>query len=160
MKRNSERKKAASGSERAAFLFVRMAAVAIATLLLAAGAMKAQRPAGPMDGTWFNVDPATRGLTSIQIQGNVLHPYGSCHPQACDWGAIKAKGFANDVNSGGFTALRAKANQGFATKEIVATLEPDGRLRVEVFTHFTDDSKRPDYRAVDYFARGREQYRH
>lgn len=147
---------AAHWLQSAAHLF--LCSIAAAAMLAAVGAFGAERPANLMDGVWMNADPASRGLVMIEVAGNKIHPYGKCHPQACDWGVLKAKLFAASVDTNAPAALRAKATPGFATEELMVTLEPDGRLRVEVFTHFTDGSGRADYRAVDYFVRGRQPY--
>ena len=55
-------------------------------------------PPNPRDfaGQWKNVDPATRGLTRVEIrvQGRDsigVHPWGKCHPQDCDWGESDAR---------------------------------------------------------------------
>ena len=111
-----------------------------------------------MNGTWFNVDAKTRGLVQIEIKGNKIHPYGACHPDPCDWGVLKAKSFAQTVDSGLAVALLAKQNTGFSHVEITLSLERDGRLRAEVFTHFTDGSGRADYRSINYFMRRRQAY--
>jgi hypothetical protein len=55
-------------------------------------------------------------------------------------------------------ALLAKQNTSFSHAEITLSLERDGRLRAEVFTHFTDKSGRADYRTVNYFTRRRPAY--
>lgn len=125
---------------------------------------KAAAQSGPQwmtdfDGTWFNVDPATRGLVEIVIHGAKIHPYGACHPDPCDWGVIKTKSFGPNVNSSAPAALLAKQTTSFSKVEMTLSLELDGRLRAEWFTHFTDGSGRADYRSVNYFARGRMPYR-
>jgi len=107
-------------------------------------------PSG-LDGDWRNVDPKTRSIVEIIIEGNVIHPYGACHPNACDMGMISAQSFASNVQSSDISKLVAKKNQGFNRIEISLSLEPDGRLRAEKLTHFTDQSGRADYSTVDYF---------
>jgi hypothetical protein len=123
----------------------------------------ANQPQGPtiasdLNGVWINVNPKTRGLVRIEIQNKKIHPYGACHPDPCDWGVLKVKGFASTVDSGVAVALTAKQTTSFSHSEITLSLEHDGRLRAEVFTHFTDNSGRADYRSVDYFERVRPAY--
>jgi hypothetical protein len=123
-------------------------------------AMSAQQPAAAnnMNGIWTNVDANTRGLVRIQINGNKIHPYGACHPDLCDWGVLKAKSFAASVDSDAPAALLAKHDTGLIRSEITISLEAYGRLRVEVFTHFSDNSGRADYRTVNFFARNAAAY--
>jgi hypothetical protein len=110
------------------------------------------RPSG-LDGDWRNVDPNTRSIVEIIIAGKDIHPYGACRPNACDMGVITAESFASSTQSSDISKLVAKKNQGFSQIEISLSLEPDGRLRAEKFTHFTDGSGRADYSSVDYFNR-------
>jgi hypothetical protein len=132
--------------------------MAILLPVCGAPAAPAQAASNDMNGTWFNVDTHTRGLVQIEIRDNKIHPYGACHPDPCDWGKLKAKSFAQNVDSGLAVALMAKQNTGFSHVEITLSLERGGRLRAEVFTHFTDGSGRADYRSVDYFTRRRPAY--
>jgi len=118
----------------------------------------AQAGAVSLDGDWLNVDPNTRGIVEIVITGRKVHPFGACHPAACDQGVIKAKSFASSVDSSDIRRLVAKENTGFSQVEITLSLEADGSLRADRFTHFTDESGRADYSAVDYFKRGRRPY--
>jgi hypothetical protein len=111
-----------------------------------------------MNGLWVNVDPNTRGLVRIEIHDRRIHPYGACHPDLCDWGVLKARSFAAGVDSSPATAMLARQATSFSRSEISLSLEAHGRLRVEVFTHFTDQSGRADYRSVDYFAHNRAPY--
>ncbi len=125
-----------------------------------APAAPAQAPAVTvsLDGTWVNVDAKTRGLVQIDIHDKKIHPYGRCHPNPCDWGELKAKSFASSVESTFPAALTAKYTTNFCRSEITLSLEADGRMRAEVFTHFTDASGRSDYRFVDYLKRIRPAY--
>jgi len=142
------------------FAFVATTSMAILLPVCGAPAASAQAPAvsNDMNGTWINVDPATRNLVRIEIKGNKIHPYGACHPDPCDWGTLKAKSFAQNVDSGSAVALVAKQSISFKRFEITLSLERDGRLRAEVFTHFTDGSGRADYRSVDILTRSRPAY--
>lgn len=122
-------------------------------------AAAAQQPAaGSLNGVWVNVDPHTRGLVRVAINGNRIHPYGACQPDPCDWGVLKAKSFSGSVDSSNQTALEAKQTTSFSRVNLTLSLEPDGRLRVEAFTHFTDNSGRADYHSENFFVRGRAPY--
>jgi hypothetical protein len=141
---------------------VLISTIAVAAMLTvcSASAAAAQAPAvvGNMDGTWVNVNPKSRGPVRIEIQDKKIHPYGACHPDPCDWGVLKAKPFAASVDSPFAAALLAKYSTSFSRAEITLSLERDGRLRAEIFTHFTDGSGRADYRSIDYFTRVRPAY--
>lgn len=146
-------------------IFLRLALIATtsAAIILpvcGAPAAPAQAPAviGSMNGTWVNVDPKTRGLVRIEIRDKKIHPYGACHPDPCDWGVLKAKVFAASVDSDSAVALLAKQSTSSQRSEITLSLERNGKLRAEIFTHFTDGSGRADYRSIDYFTRIRPAY--
>lgn len=142
------------------FTLVTTTPIAIFLPVCGAPAAPAQSPVvtNDLNGTWFNVDAKTRGLVQIEIHDKKIHPYGACHPDPCDWGTLKAKSFAQTVDSGSAVALVAKQNISFKRVEMTLSLERDGRLRAEVFTHFTDGSGRADYRSVDYFTHFRPAY--
>ncbi len=141
---------------------ISVAAMAIAFGCFTSAALRAQDSpivaVSRIDGDWLNVDPNTRGIVKILIDGKKIHLYGACHPTACDWGAIKARSFASKDQSPDAVRLVAKKNNNFDQVEITLSLESDGRLRADVFTHFTDGSGRADYSTVNYFAQGRRPY--
>ena len=150
-----------------ASVVLRAALASAATAALALGCFSAaparaqqspQAGAGNLDGDWLNVDPNTRGIVEIVIAGRKVHPFGACHPAACDQGVIKARSFASSVDSSDIRRLVAKEHTGFSQVEITLSLEADGRLRADRLTHFTDGSGRADYSAVDHFQRGRRPY--
>jgi len=109
--------------------------------------------AATLNGDWTNVDPQATGVVRITVEGKKVHPYGACHPVACSWGDLKAQVFSSEVRN--LDAFSILASQDLTFKHVVLTisLEPDGRLRVQTFTHFTDLSKRRDYSEVDYMTR-------
>ena len=146
-------------------LHVMLTSISIAAIVLgsfSAASLRAQQSpqagASALDGDWLNVDPNTRGIVEIIIAGRKVHPFGACHPTPCDQGVINAKSFASSVDASDIIRLVAKQNTGFSHVEITLLLEPDGRLRADRFTHFTDGSGRADYSALDYFKRGRRPY--
>jgi hypothetical protein len=102
-------------------------------------------------GDWKNIDPTTRELRRIVVDRTSIHPYGSCSPTACDWGRIRMQSFASQVEAQDTTALLAIFDDRVARRVITQMLEADGRLKVQIFTHFTDGSKRSDYEETDYF---------
>ena len=137
-----------------------MTAIVCLVAVPGAPAIPAQDSPPPPDinGNWFNPDPHTRGLVKIEIKGRAIHPYGTCSPSPCDWGVMEAKPFSAGVDSQETSALLARRKTDIEEDEIILSLEPDGRLRVEVLTQFTDRSSRTDFRIVDCFVRGRVPY--
>jgi len=131
---------------------------AVFALLL--GTASAQNAATSLDGAWVNADPGTHGLSRIEIEENTVHPYGACHPTACDWGLLPARTFARSVNGGPPVALMVEVDNHFALAKIVVVLESSDRLRVEVLNHFTDGSTRADYFSLNYFVRERAPTQH
>ena len=103
---------------------------------------------GNFSGTWKNVDSKTRGVTTLIIttKGNTasVHAWGSCTPVNCDWGTVKAK--AVPANQ-----LKAFFKNNFSERIMILTLTGRNLLKAEVKTHFTDNSGRKDYTAVNQF---------
>jgi len=110
---------------------------------------------GPLDGHWTNIASETVNLARIEIHGTEIHLFGDCRPTPCDWGVEEARGYASSVRSSDITALYFHRVTNFNEVEIAISLERDGLLRVQTFTHFTDSSRRADYSMVDFFERDR-----
>jgi hypothetical protein len=106
-----------------------------------------------LNGDWKSVNPSTRGLTRIAVDGSVVHPYGACHPTPCDWGELHAQSFASKPDAQDSVALLANYDTNFGKSVLTISLESDGRLRVQVFMHYTDASRRGDAAFVEYFSR-------
>ena len=116
-------------------------------------------------GHWKNIDPNTRGVTTlnIDIRGNLvtIRAWGKCHPQDCDWGRVTAHAYAPNVSSN--LQAKARALSAIFRKSFSLTLmvihpqqqtklqRRTKRLQAEIMTHFTDNSGRTDYNAVYIF---------
>lgn len=137
--------------------FTLVAAALIAILLPVCGApvAQAQTPVvtDNLNGNWANADPNTIGFTRVVIYGTTVHPYAACHPSACDWGVAEGKIYDASVRSAAPVAMVANFVNNFDEVVITLLLEPDGRLRVDSYTHFTDGSRRADYHALTYLVR-------
>jgi hypothetical protein len=157
--RRTRHDRKSSSSAQPLSILARYVAICILAVL-GASALPAQHSfsSGGLNGSWVNVDPNTRGLVRIVIDDRKIHPFGACHPDPCDWGNLKGNILAAGVDASNATALMAKKSTNFDKVELTVSLESDGRLRAEVFTHFTDGSGRADYRTVNYFIRGRIPY--
>ncbi len=117
---------------------------------------------GEFNGRWKNVNPHTRGITTldIRVQGvNVtVHAWGKCHPRDCDWGMVRATAYAPSVSSNlarDARVLTAEYKTNF--NETLLVIKARGNiLKVESYTHFTDRSHRTDYASVNEFKRVRQ----
>jgi List-Bact-rpt repeat protein/PKD domain-containing protein len=94
-------------------------------------------------GTWVNADPTADTIAKVSLAptsatSGTLHVWASCGggTTTCDWGTTTA------TLSG--TQLHAFYDQGFATRTInISRSGP--QLVVQIHSHFTDNSGRPDY---------------
>ncbi len=135
--------------------------VAFALLLLTAPAASAD--INQFSGKWKNIDPNTRGMTTLHIDIKgvrvKVQAWGKCHPSDCAWG--EAEGTAYGPGVGANLAETAQAisviyNTGFSqTILIVRPIEGD-QLQVESLTKFTDRSGRASYRSVEKFSRAED----
>ena len=101
-------------------------------------------------GQWVNVDPASRGISKVQIEtsGEVVRVrvFGRCHPSDCDWGwvtglAYTAEGVDAELPSTA-SAVLATYEHGYSTRVLVIAFDSPTTLSVESFTQFKDRSGR------------------
>ncbi len=101
-------------------------------------------------GLWRNIDSGTRGITKLTIAtagtGAKLRTWGACHPQACDWGTVDARYAPANM-------LKAYYKNSFSERLLVLTKTSSAGLKVEMRTHYTDHSGRPDATAIYQFRR-------
>jgi hypothetical protein len=110
-------------------------------------------------GRWTNVDPNTRGITTMEIgvtgASASVHAWGKCTPTDCDWGSVSSYAFAPDVSSdiaGQAMAMMAVFDAGFSDTTLF--IKPVGNgLSVQSFTHFKDNSGRSNYVSTYSFSR-------
>ena len=112
-------------------------------------------------GKWKNVDPNTRGITTldIKVRGKdvSVRAWGKCHPTDCDWGTVKGIAYGTSVSSDLIRTakvLTAVFKSGFSETLLVIKARRN-MLKVESYTHFTDGSNRTDYWNVYEFRRAR-----
>lgn len=100
-------------------------------------------------GTFVNVDPNTGGITRLVLQSDdTINVWGRCHPNDCDWGQETAFAYGAHVAANLRTAadaVTATYVKGFATTILLITPLKENRIRVDVFTRFTDRSRRTAY---------------
>jgi hypothetical protein len=99
-----------------------------------------------LTGNWKNDNAQTRGVTRLEIQQEgqalLVHAWGACRPQECDWGAQPAA-----VNAGSANVVW---EQGVVSRKM--TLTPDaGRLRMSLESVYQD--RRPSHQEREYFVK-------
>lgn len=122
---------------------------AVSFLLVLALPLCAQ--SGPMK-TWLPDDPTTAGIVKIEIQGTTVHVFGNCSPTACDWGLVTADIYARSVDAPSTSpaAYQAHYSKRYADTDLSMSIEDDGSLLVQTFTHFKDHSRRKDYFTIQH----------
>lgn len=107
-------------------------------------------------GTWVNVNHDTRDLLRVMIglKANeiTVHAFGACHPNPCDWGQVIGRLYAETVASVPGVAFVAPFKFDFAEVTVTGHLF-QGAMFIETFTHFTDQSGRADYYAMDVLSK-------
>jgi hypothetical protein len=107
-----------------------------------------------LTGNWLNCDAKTRGVEALVIGGQKtfsVQAWGSCSPTWCKWGRAKpARPYSESVSSSKAIAFTAEWDAGFASTIMTGTL-CEGCLKVQVFKHFKDGSKRYDYTSSECF---------
>ena len=111
-------------------------------------------------GKWKNVDPNTRGLTTLQIDVKGtrvrIQAFGRCHPSDCAWGYAEGTAYAPSVESSLSEAAQAISTIYLTSfSQIILIIRPteDGQIEVEMFTKFTDQSGRANTRRVERLSR-------
>ena len=104
-----------------------------------------QQAADKFRGVWLNQDSRTRGVTKVEIRSEgraiLIHVWGACHPQDCDWGE------RSSVGNGG--VRRVEWHTGFSVNRQEFAIGSDGRLSIVTRTHYTDSSGRRDLEWTD-----------
>jgi hypothetical protein len=114
-------------------------------------------------GKWKNVDPLTRGITTIQIDVSgsriKIQTWGKCHPSDCAWGFAEGTAYASSVESNlAETADTISTIYLTSFSQMILIIRPveGGQIRVEVLTKFTDHSGRANTRHIYTFSRFEE----
>lgn len=109
-------------------------------------------------GRWVNVDNGTDGITAIQIfqtGTNVsVSAWGKCSPTDCAWGNTAANVYGTNVSANPLDSAQAIAatfTTGFSSSLLLIQPEPSSgaaKVKVELFTKYTDGSNRSPYTAT------------
>lgn len=105
----------------------------------------------PFVGDWRNVDLNTKSLTRLLITGDsqlVVHAWARCQPADCDWGL--SSGVPLPPADGSFLIVW---DHKYALHRQELSLQSDGKLKVSLQTHFTDNSGRRDLEIISFFTR-------
>jgi hypothetical protein len=127
----------------------------ICCLLVAPATVSAQLSA--FQGDWANTDPATRGITRLQISTGTpvrVHAWGQCQPTDCDMGTVDAFAYGPNASANlnaSAEAISAIFRSGFSEAIMILRPERGGRLRAEVYDRFTDSSGRTAYTTTSFF---------
>ena len=117
---------------------------AFSLLMIFASSARAQKDR--FVGTFVNEDANTSGITRLTLsEDDTIRVWGRCHPSDCDWGEEAAFAYGSHVAADLGTAadaITATYVKSFATKILLITPLKGDRLRVDVFTRFTDRSRR------------------
>jgi hypothetical protein len=136
--------------KRAAFvLFLALLLTSIPTLTFA--------NMSQFNGRWINTDNGTEGITAIQIfqtGSNVsVSAWGKCSPTDCAWGNTPATVYGQNVSANPLDtalAIAATFTTGFSRTMLIILPEASSgaaKVRVELFTNYTDGSNRAPYTA-------------
>jgi hypothetical protein len=134
--------------------------IMLAFLLLLMVSSVASADISHFSGRWKNVDPNTRGLTTLKIDVNRtrvgIQAWGKCHPSDCPWGYAEGTAYAPSVESSLMEAATAISTIYLTSfSQIILIIRPmeDGQVEVEMLTKFTDQSGRANTRRVERLSR-------
>jgi len=102
-------------------------------------------------GTWRNVDPETRGISSLVVRREgddlTVQAWGKCHPTDCDWGVVPFRLIGDSTRDITFDYAFAKWEFDFAATYLTMKMRGD-QLVAETITVFSDNSNRSHYRNI------------
>ena len=108
----------------------------------------------PLAGTWLNTDKRTRGIArmvlTVRDGALVVHAYGACEPELCDWGEVEGAAFSSGVGSPDGMAFTASYDFGFMETSLAVYLK-GGILVLDSFNTFKDGSSRSNYFSREFF---------
>lgn len=134
--------------------------LAISIFILSAGST-AFAQLNQFPGRWKNVNPTTDGITALDIRLTSaslrVRAWGQCHPNDCDWGEVSAFAYSPGINESlnhAAKAISAVFSTSFSETLLIIEPAPANHLRAEVFTRFTDNSGRMNFKSAYTFATG------
>ncbi len=109
----------------------------------------------PFAGTWVNTnDAAPHRIAKLvmKIRDGVLmvHVWGFCDPELCDWGEVPAEVYADSINTQTAMSFTAMFDFGFMETRLQTNLKR-GTMVIATANKFSDLSGRSDYYTREFF---------
>ena len=108
----------------------------------------------PILGTWYNADTTTGEISKVILYEDegrfLIHAFGACAPDLCDWGAVVATPFVSSLTDHVVTGFEAYYDFGFMETHM-ATNVKRGILVIQSYNRFKDDSGRASYFTREFF---------
>jgi hypothetical protein len=105
-------------------------------------------------GIWWSTDKATGGIRKLILTEEngdlMIHAFGACVPELCDWGKIAAVAYAANVSSRDAMAFTARYDFGFMETTLAVYMK-GGILVLDSFNAFKDASGRSDYFTREFY---------
>ena len=109
----------------------------------------------PFAGTWANTNNAAPHRIAklvITVRDSILmvHVWGFCEPDPCDWGEVPAEVYADSINSQTAMSFTAAFDFGFMETQLQTNLKR-GTMVIATTNKFSDLSGRSDYYTREFF---------
>ena len=109
----------------------------------------------PFVGTWINTNDSARHkiarvVISIKDGSLVVHAFGDCSPDLCDWGEVMADVFAESIRSHEAMSFSAVYDFGFMESYLQSNVK-HGTLVIATCNKFKDDNGRSNYYTREFF---------
>jgi hypothetical protein len=109
----------------------------------------------PFEGTWVNTnDTAPHRIAKLvmTVSDGVLmvHVWGYCEPDLCDWGEVPAEVYADSINSETAMSFTATFEFGFMETHLQTNLKR-GTMVIATANKFSDQSGRSNYYTREFF---------
>ena len=101
------------------------------------------------DGTWLNIDPATRGITRADVSSGMfsvtVSVWADCAPTDCYWG--------QQIVIASSSPFVADYDHGFVVRSLTFDFISQQSLHIHLFNNYADGDPRPDTHYDYYFYR-------
>ena len=109
----------------------------------------------PFVGNWINTNESARHKIArvvMKVKDGILivHAYGDCSPDLCDWGEVEADVFADSIASDVAMSFSAVYDFGFMETYLQSNIK-HGTLVIASCNKFKDGSGRSNYYTREFF---------